>query len=80
MWRGIKGFHLSHSFGMVVFGVFYLALAADNPDYLFSSRLFQGAAIAVSAVYVVLAHNYWFNVPRNAFAVALVLFGGAFFL
>ena len=70
LWNGIQGFHLSHSLGLVVFGVFYTTLALENPGYLQSSTTLNLGLVLVPALYIYLAHRYWFSVPRNCFVVA----------
>jgi hypothetical protein len=73
MWKGIKGFHLSHSLGMVVYGGFYMILTLENNDYLKSSISLNVAMFVVPTIYIYLAHNYWFSTPRNCFIVATCL-------
>lgn len=73
LWNGIRGFHLSHSLGLVVFGGFYITLAIENNGYLKSSAALSVGLLVVPMVYVVLAHRFWFSVPRNCFVGALGL-------
>ncbi len=73
LWNGIQGFHLSHSLGLVVFGVFYTTLALENPGYLQSSTTLNLGLVLVPALYIYLAHRYWFSVPRDCFVVAFGL-------
>jgi hypothetical protein len=71
MWNGIRGFHLSHSLGLVVFGGFYITLALENNSYLRSSAALNLGLFVVPAAYLFLAHRYWFSVPRNCVAFAI---------
>ena len=73
MWKGIKGFHLSHSLGLVVYGGFYMILTLENNDYLKSSTSLNVVLFVVPIIYIYLAHNYWFSVPRNCFIVSTCL-------
>ncbi len=73
MWKGIKGFHLSHSLGMAFFGGFYITLATENSSYLESSLVLNVSLLVIPAVYIALAQLYWFHVPRNCFIVATCL-------
>ncbi len=73
LWNGIKGFHLSHSLGLILFGGFYATLALENPGYLQSSNILNLGLLLVPVVYIYLAHRFWFSVPRNCFVVALGL-------
>ncbi len=73
LWNAIQGFHLSHSLGMVLFGWFYTTLALENPGYLQASSTLNLGLLLVPAIYIYLAHRFWFSVPRNCFAAALGL-------
>lgn len=73
LWNAIQGFHLSHSLGMVLFGWFYATLALENPAVLQTSLPLNLGLLLVPAIYIYLAHRYWFSVPRNCFVVALGL-------
>ena len=73
LWNGIQGFHLSHSLGLVVFGAFYTTLALENPGYLQSSAMLNLGLLLVPALYIYLAHRFWFSVPRNCFVAAFGL-------
>ena len=73
LWSGIKGFHLSHSLGLVLFGAFYITLSLENPGYLQSSTVLNLGLLLVPAIYIYLAHRFWFSVPRNCFVVAFGL-------
>nr|WP_315490689.1 hypothetical protein [uncultured Rhodoferax sp.] len=70
LWTGIKGFHLSHSLGLVLFGWFYITLALESPGLLRSSTSLSLGLFLMPAIYVFLAHRFWFSVPRNCFAIA----------
>ncbi len=74
LWNAIRGFHLSHSLGMVLFGWFYATLALESPGLLQSSVSLNLGLFLVPALYIYLAHRFWFSVPRNCFVVALGLF------
>ena len=73
LWNGIKGFHLSHSLGLVLFGWFYITLAVESPGVLHSSVSLNLGLFLIPLTYVYLAHRYWFSVPRNCFAIAVGL-------
>jgi hypothetical protein len=73
IWRGIKGFHLSHSLGMVIYGAFYTTLAIENIIYLKSSTVLNIGLFVVPVIYIYLAQSYWFYLPRNCFVVATCL-------
>jgi hypothetical protein len=73
IWNGLTGFHISHSLGLIIFGVLYVTLALDNPDYLFSSNILKTYLLVLPAIYIVLAHKYWFSLPRNGFIIGFGL-------
>jgi hypothetical protein len=71
MWNGIRGFHLSHSLGLVVYGGLYITLALENNSFLKSSTPLNLGLFIIPAIYILLAHRFWFSVPRNSFIVAV---------
>ncbi|MFT6045030.1 MAG: hypothetical protein ACI9WC_000729 [Arenicella sp.] len=73
IWTSVTGFHLSHSLGLIIFGALYIALAIDNPSYLFSSIVLQGFLVVVPIIYILLAQKYWFSLPRNGFIIGFLL-------
>jgi 4-amino-4-deoxy-L-arabinose transferase-like glycosyltransferase len=73
IWNGLTGFHISHSLGLIIFGILSITLAIDNPDYLFSSNILKGYLLVLPAIYIVLAQKYWFSLPRNGFIIGFVL-------
>ncbi len=80
IWRGIKGFHLSHSLGIVIYGAFYTILAIENINYLKSSTALSVGLFVVPVIYIYLAQNYWFNLPRNCFILATCLLTASVFV
>ncbi|MFT5677249.1 MAG: hypothetical protein ACI808_003201 [Paraglaciecola sp.] len=73
IWNGLTGFHISHSLGLIIFGVLYITLAIDNPDYLFSSIILKTYLLVLPVIYILLAQKYWFSLPRNGFIIGFVL-------
>jgi hypothetical protein len=69
----VTGFHLSHSLGLIIFGALYVFLPIDNSSYLFSSIVLQGFLVVVPIIYILLAHKYWFSLPRTGFIVGFLL-------
>ena len=70
MWDAVKGFHISHSLGLVIYGGFYITLAFENNNYLKSSTPLNLGLFIVPIIYIFLAHRFWYSVPRNCFIVA----------
>lgn len=73
IWNGVRGFHISHSLGLIIFGGFYVTLAVENSSYLKSSMFLNGGLFVVPIIYIILAHKFWYNVPRNFFIAAFCL-------
>jgi len=74
LWSGGIGFHLSHSLGMFIFGLFYLALATDNPELISSSIFFGLACVLVPLLYLFLSIKYWFILPSIGLGLSCVFF------
>jgi hypothetical protein len=70
---GLGGFNLSHSLGVIVFGVLAL-LIGRSEAFRAEAPLFGPLAVLVSGGYLVLALKYWFRIPIAGCAVSLVLF------
>jgi len=78
LWRGMTGFHVSHSMGPICLGLVYGYLALKAPTLLFESRFLAGLGIGALLLYAVLAKAYWFIVPLIGFCLALGCFVAAF--
>ena len=77
VWDGWIGFNASHSFGAILFAVFYLLLALQHPEVLVQSKSFALLGAAAGAAYLWLAHSYWFKIPFIGIAIATACFAGA---
>ena len=79
MWQGWVGFNLSHSLGALMFAaacfivVACLGIFALSPWALF-------ALAAVSALYLLLATQYWFRIPILGTAMATACLTAAWLL
>ncbi|MGH6628359.1 MAG: LIC_13387 family protein [Nevskiales bacterium] len=73
MWDAWVGFNLSHSLGVILFGLFYIVLALENYAYLRSSVVLNILLVAVPLVFLALALKYWFYAPRNGIILATAL-------
>jgi hypothetical protein len=74
MWKGIIGFHLSHSMGMTLFSVLFIAIGIQNPAYLESPVSLNTLLFGLCMADIGLAQLYWFSVPRNGFIASLLCF------
>jgi hypothetical protein len=74
LWRAWLGFNLTHSLGLVVFGVFYIYLAFAQMAVYRESAFLQFLAVVVSACYLIVSKFYFFSKPALGSSVALVCF------
>jgi hypothetical protein len=74
MWKAWIGFNISHSLGVLVFGVIYGYLAIFRLAVLQGSLflLFTGALFLIA--YLVLGKVYWFSTPFYGVALAFLLY------
>jgi hypothetical protein len=73
LWDAWLGFNLSHSVGLVVFGVVTLVSGASQAT---SAAGFAGL-LAVATVYVALSWRFWFRNPLVGSLLGLVLISAA---
>lgn len=69
-----KGFHASHSFGVMFFGLVYGYLSLWHFDFLRQSPLLLGLGMALLTGYLVLAKRYWFSIPFRGIGLAWALY------
>lgn len=62
-WKAWIGFNASHSYGAILFGMFYGYLALLHSDFLFSSTYLLLLGLLCLFGYVFLARRYWFSTP-----------------
>ena len=79
MWQGWVGFNLSHSLGALMFAAVCFIVVACLRIFAFSPwALF--ALAAVSALYLLLATQYWFRIPILGTAMATACLSAAWLL
>jgi hypothetical protein len=79
MWEGWVGFNLSHSLGALMLAAACFIVAACFRIFAFSPwALF--ALACVSAVYLLLAVQYWFRIPIIGTAVATASLSAAWLI
>lgn len=74
MWNAWIGFNASHSFGAILFGLFYLYLAQAAPGLLTASLFLQLVGALALAAYAVVAKRYWFRTPLLGILLAFSLY------
>ena len=78
-WQGWVGFNLSHSLGALLFSAACLIVAAGLRSFAFSPWVLLALA-AVSALYLLIAVQYWFRIPILGTAIATGCLGAAWLL
>jgi hypothetical protein len=63
MWKVWIGIHISHSMGLVLFGLIYGYLALCRWDVLLRSHFLIGLGLLWLVGYMLLAQIYWFRIP-----------------
>ena len=79
VWQGWIGFNLSHSLGALMLSAACFIVAACLRRFAFSPWVLLVLA-AVSALYLLLAAQYWFRIPILGTAVATACLAGAWLL
>lgn len=77
-WRASIGFHASHSFGAMFFGLLYGYLALAQPAFLFHSGVVALLGLLLLLAKLTLANLYWFNDPLRGIAVAIAFYVAGF--
>lgn len=63
MWRAWVGFNLTHSLGLVFFGLIYLLLAMFDFEVLAARPLLVLLALPVAGAYFAMSVKYFFIIP-----------------
>ncbi len=72
--RAAKGFHASHSFGVMFFALVYVYLAGWQPQFLAQSYFLLGLGMVMLLAYLALAWRYWFSIPLRGIGLATALY------
>jgi hypothetical protein len=70
VWRAWVGFNLSHSLGLLLFGIVVLLVGRSEASFREQAGVFLPVAIVVSTFYLLLAARYWFRSPVIGIAAA----------
>lgn len=71
LWRAWIGFNLSHSLGVVLFGVLLL-IAAQDGAHLFANRWVEVGCMLMTVIYLTLSIKFWFHKPTIGCVIALI--------
>ena len=74
MWKAWVGFNVSHSFGLILFGLVYGYLALIHGPLLFASPFLLSVGLALLGGYLFLCKRYWFSTPFRGIVLATVLY------
>jgi hypothetical protein len=77
IWRAAQGFHASHSFGALLFGLAYLYLALEPSHFLLGSYFLLSLGLVYLIAMAVLARRYWFSVPFRGVILSFVSYVSA---
>ena len=74
IWRAGIGFHVTHSMGLMLFGLIYGYLALAQPLILWQSGFLLALGLIVLVAYVVVAKIYFFSIPFRGVTLATLLY------
>lgn len=74
MWNFWVGFNVSHSLGVMLFGLVYGYLALNFPALLFASHFLSLLGLLTLLAFAATAWRYWFRAPLTGVLIALVLY------
>ena len=80
LWLAWVGFNLSHSLGVVLFGLAVLLIGRSSSSFDSQAAVFLPFAVAVSGAYVALAVRYWFRIPLAGCLLSFACFVAAWAL
>lgn|SRR5215468_5608425 len=78
MWRAWIGFHVSHSVGLMLFGLIYGYLTVCRWEVLPRSYFLVGLGLLVLLAYMLLAYIYWFRIPLIGLSLATLFYVAGF--
>lgn len=74
MWKAWVGFNLSHSLGVVLFGVLVVLIGRSEAAFEMEGPVFLPLAVLVSGVYLLLAARFWFRTPIIGCGLSVLFF------
>jgi len=74
MWRANYGFNITHSMGLILFGLVYGYLALVQTALLWQSGFLLAVGLITLVAYVVLARLYFFSIPFRGVTLATLLY------
>jgi hypothetical protein len=74
MWKAWMGFNVSHSMGLLLFGLIYGYMVVYRWEVLRTSYFLAGTGLLMLVGYVVLARIFWFTAPLIGVSAAALLY------
>jgi hypothetical protein len=74
MWKAWMGFNVSHSMGLLLFGLIYGYMVVYRWEVLRTSYFLAGTGLLMLVGYVVLARIFWFTAPLIGVSAATLLY------
>jgi len=74
MWRCWMGFNVSHSMGLILFGLVFGYLALAHDQLLFRSPFLLATGLAMLVGIVVLCKVYFFSSPLTGMSISLTCY------
>ena len=73
IWNAWLGFNMSHSIGLILFGV-YNYILLNKTDFKENNQFFYPTVIGISSLFTVISKKHWFILPTVGFSVATLGF------
>jgi hypothetical protein len=80
VWRAWVGFNLSHSLGLVLFGIVVVLVAVTPASFERNAAVFLPLAVVASLAYLRLNLAYWFRAPTIGIFLSVLMFSSAWVL
>jgi len=77
IWRANYGFNVTHSMGLMLFGLIYGYLALAQSALLWQSAYLLSLGAVTLLIYVVVARRYFFRIPFVGMVAATLLYAVA---
>lgn len=74
MWKAWISFHVSHSIGLMLFGLIFGYLAVCRWEVLLQSHFLAVLGLLVLVAYIVVARIYWFRAPLIGVSLATLFY------
>lgn len=80
MWKGWLGFNLSHSLGLIMYGLFIYFITLLAYETLLTSIALKIGIMTISLIYILLSYKFWFWGPVLGTSLATLALGIGFLM